>query len=286
MGPVELSFVRICLQRRESIHPTADKIAKKHLGTPRRDIVDVVGRELTLWKCRDGRESEGLIGMVIHFMIPIPFGRGGEEVARRVPPASIQLPSRIVETMYELVVTVQQGHQQQRKWSFPVPISRYDTLSTFGMYNRAETVEGHSDHLVSMSTSLPKWSYGPGDPITVYIAISQNPDWTTKARKVSVNKLVLTIEEVITFNHEGDEPTTRVRVIQKKTQPVNERVPEAGFLTNIGCMFPAKELRDSEGIIKRGKKAFPIQETDSFTATGTLYKIEFFLVIKVRFAFY
>ena len=58
-------------------------------------------------------------------------------------------------------------------------------------------------------------------------------------------------------------------------------MPEAGYFTNLGLVFPSKELRDPEGIIRRGKAAFPMYGVNSFTTTGTLYKIEFFLIIKV-----
>lgn len=59
-------------------------------------------------------------------------------------------------------------------------------------------------------------------------------------------------------------------------------MPEAGYFTNLGLVFPSKELRDPEGIIRRGKAAFPMYGVNSFTTTGTLYKIEFFLIIKAH----
>lgn len=170
-APVAISLVRICLQRRETIHPSAESLAKKHLGTPRRETTDVVGKELLLFRCPAGRESESVVLMDLPFVLFIPFGRGGEESNRRIPPASLQLPSRTAETFYELVVTVQQG-QDQKKFAFPVPIQRYDTLSTFGMYNRPESAEKTADHLVTLGISLPRWSYGPLDPVSVYVKIA------------------------------------------------------------------------------------------------------------------
>jgi hypothetical protein len=218
--------------------------------------------------------------MDLPFVLFIPFGRGGEESNRRIPPASLQLPSRTAETFYELVVTVQQG-QEQKKFAFPVPIQRYDTLSTFGMYNRPEAAEKTADHLVTLGISLPRWSYGPLDPVSVYIKIAPNPDWLSKAKKAMIQKITIAIEEEITFNPEGDEPTKKINRIAKHTQTVGVKLPEAGYFTNLGLVFPAKELRDAEGIVRRGKAAFPMYSVSSFTTTGTLYKIEFFLVIKV-----
>lgn len=280
--PVPVSLVRISLQKRETIHPDADSLTKRHLGAPRKETTDLVGKEVLLYRCQTGKEAEEIIAMDLPFVIFIPFGRGGEEINRRIPPASLQLPSRIAETYYELVVTVQQGSKNQFKYNFPLPILRYDTLSTFGMYNKPEAKLVSSDNLVNLGINLPRWSYGPSDPITVYIKVSPAQGAWYKAKKVTIDKITLGIEEEITFNPEGDEPTKRVNKLAKQVQVVKTKLPEAGYATNIGLIFPSKDLRDSEGIIKRGKPAFPQYEVASFTTTSTLYKIEFYLNIKVQ----
>lgn len=284
--PVPVSLVRICLQKRETIHPDADSLTKRHLGAPRKETTDVVGKEVLLFRCSSGKDAENVYSMDLPFIIFIPFGRGGEETNRRIPPASLQLPSRIAETYYELVVTVQQGHSNQYRYSFPLPLLRYDTLSTFGMYNKPETRQITSDNLVHLAINLPRWSYGPNDPITVYIKIAPNLDWWNKAKKVTIDKITLGIEEEITFNPEGDEPTKKVNKLAKQVQVVKTKLPEAGYATNIGLVFPAKDLRDSEGIIKRGRPAFPQYEVASFTTSSTLYKIEFYLSIKVQLIYF
>lgn len=236
---------------------------------------------MLLYRCRPGVEFESILAMDLPFVIFIPYGRGGEEIARRVPPASLQLPSRTAETWYELVVSLQQGHAEQRKFSVPVPIARYDTLSTFGMYNRPESKEQVSDHLVTLGISLPRWSYGPMDPVSVYIKLSPNPDWMSKAKRVTIRNITISIDEETIFNHEGDEPTRKIKVLQKQTQSVGVKMPEAGYFTNLGLVFPAKDLRDSDGIIPRGKREFPMSATNGFTTTATLYKIEYYLTVKV-----
>lgn len=280
-APVAVSLVTISLQRRESIHPAADSVTKKHLAAPRKEITDIVGKEMLLYRSPLGREAESILAMDLPFVIFIPYGRGGEEIARRVPPASLQLPSRTAETFYELVVTVQQGAQEQKKYAFPVPIARYDTLSTFGMYNRPESAERVSDHLVTLGISLPRWSYGPMDPVSVYIKLSPNPDWMAKAKKVTIQKITVGIDEEIIYNHEGDEPTRKVKCLTKTTQAVGVKMPEAGYFTNLGLVFPAKDHRDSEGIMPRGNTKFPMYGVSGFTTTGTLYKIEYYLTVKV-----
>ncbi len=280
-APVAISLITISLQRRETIHPSADSVTKKHLATPRKDLTDIVGKEMLLFRCPAGKEFENVLSMDLPFVLFIPFGRGGEETARRVPPASVQLPSRTAETYYELVVTVQQGHQEQRKYSYPVPIARYDTLSTFGMYNRPESAEKVTDHLVTLGISLPRWSYGPLDPVSVYIKLSPNPDWLNKAKRVTIQKITIGIDEEITYNHEGDEPSRKVKTLTKQSVAVGVKLPEAGYFTNLGLVFPAKDMRDSDGVIPKGKPAFPMYAVSGFSTTGSLYKIEYFLTVKV-----
>ncbi|GAB7346834.1 hypothetical protein MBLNU459_g1923t1 [Dothideomycetes sp. NU459] len=280
-APVLVSLVTVCLQRRESIHPSADSMMRGHLASSsRRELTDIVGKEMLLFRSPPGRESEAILSMDLPFVIFIPYGRGGEEIAKRVPPASIQLDRRTAETCYEIVVTVQHGHSEQKKHYFPVPITRYDTLSTFGMYNRPESAERVTDHLVTLGISLPRWSYGPLDPVSVYIKLSPNPDWLHKAKKVTVRSITVGIDEEIIYNHEGDEPSRKVKTLASHTHKVGIKLPEAGYFTNLGLVFPAKELRDSEGILPRGKKEFPMYTVSGFTTTGTLYKIEYYLVVK------
>lgn len=222
-----------------------------------------------------------MFSMDLPFVLFLPFGKGGEEVARKVPPASLQLASRTAETYYELVVTVQQGHTEQKKYAFPVPISRYDKLSTFGMYNRPGTAERTTDHLVTLNISLPRWSYGPLDPVSVYIQLSPNLDWLNKAKRVKIDKITIGIDEEVVYNHEGDEPQRKVKTIAKQTQTVGVKMTEAGYFTNLGLVFPAKDSRDSDGILPRGKQAFPMYSVSGFTTTGSLYKVEYFLTVKV-----
>ncbi|KAK5130229.1 hypothetical protein LTR08_002275 [Meristemomyces frigidus] len=281
-APVNVSLVTISLQRRESINPAAESMIRSQLSSTRKEITDIVGKEMLLFRCPAGKESEAVLCMDLPFVIFIPYGRGGEEIAKRVPPASLQLDRRTAETFYELVVTLQQGHQEQRKYPFPVPISRYDTLSTFGMYNRPESAERVTDNLVTLGISLPRWSYGPLDPVSVYIKLSPNPDWLSKSKRVTIQAITVGIDEEIVYNHEGDEPKRTVKTLAKHQQQVGVRMPEAGYFTNLGLVFPARELRDTEGVLPRGRKEFPMYSVSGFTTTGTLYKIEYYLTVKAK----
>jgi hypothetical protein len=53
-APVLVSLVTISLQRRETIHPAADSVTKKHLAAPRKEITDIVGKEMLLYRCPAG----------------------------------------------------------------------------------------------------------------------------------------------------------------------------------------------------------------------------------------
>lgn len=215
--------------------------------------------------------------MDLPFVIFIPSDRAGVAL-----PASLQLASRTAETVYELVVTVQQAHLDQRKYTFPVPLERYDTLSTFGMYNKPEAAEAVSDHIVTLAISLPRSSYGPLDPISLFVRIIPNQDWQAKARKVTIQKLTVGVEEEIVYNHEGDEPSRKSKTVARQSQAIGVKMPEAGYSSNMVLIFPDKDMRDSEGILPRGKQGLPMYSVSGFTTKATLYKIEYFLTIKVK----
>jgi len=236
---------------------------------------------MRLFQCSAGRPYDNVLAMDLPFVLFIPFSKAGNEDIIKVPPASLQLPSRVAETYYELVVSVQQGSADLKKHSFPVPLSRYDTLSSFGMYNRPETQERVSDHLVTLSMCLQRWSFGPSDPVEVRVRLTPNPDWLSKAKKVSIQRIVVVIEEQITYNPEGDEPTTKVNKLISKKEVVGQKLPLDGYQSDITIRFPAKELRDSDGFLPPPKPAFPMHPIVGFTTTATLYKIDYFLSVKV-----
>ncbi|KAG9973003.1 arrestin domain conatining protein, partial [Aureobasidium melanogenum] len=148
------------------------------------------------------------------------------------------------------------------------------------MYNRPESAERVVDHLVTLAISLPRWSYGPLDPVSVYIKLTPNPDMLRKAMKATVKAITMSIEEEVIYNHQGDEPQRKAKTLASSTHRVGIKMPEAGYFTNLGLVFPARDLRNSEGILPRQKREFPLYAVSGFTTTGTLYKIEYYLVVK------
>lgn len=277
-----MSLVTVCLQRRESINPSAEHVVRGHLSTTRKEIVDIVGKEMLLYKSPAGRDGEPIMLMDLPFVIFIPHGRGSEALTRCVPPASLQLDKRTAETCYEILVTIQHGHAAQQKHSFPLILERFDTLSTFGMYNKPESAESQSDHVVTLNVSLPRWSYGPLDPVHVLVKLSPNPDWLTKARKVTIKQITVTIDEDVIYNHLGDEPQRRSKILAKVTSCVGTKLSDTGYFADMQLNFPARDLRDSEGIAPRDRMDFPNHALCGFTTTATLYKIEYFLSVKAQ----
>ncbi|KAH7625106.1 hypothetical protein B0T09DRAFT_396590 [Sordaria sp. MPI-SDFR-AT-0083] len=131
--------------------------------------------------------------MDLPFQIFIPYGRGGEEINRRIPPASLQTAQPNCRNLL-------------RSRGYPI---RYPFE-------------------LECTTDPKARFYGPLDPIT------------------------------------------------------GAKLTETGYVTNLGLVFPARDLRDPDGIIKRGKPGFPMYEVTSFSTSSTLYKIEFFLSIKAH----
>ena len=148
------------------------------------------------------------------------------------------------------------------------------------MYNREENGEARSDSLVTLGITLPRWSYGPLDPVTIFVKLLPNLDWMSRAKKVTIQKLTYGISEEVIYNHEGDEPQRKIKSIKRKQEIVGIKMPEAGYFTNLGLLFPSKEMRDADGIIPRGKAGFPNFAVQSFTTTAGLYKVEYYLTVK------
>lgn len=219
--------------------------------------------------------------MDLPFIIIIPFAKGGGEDILKVPPASLQLANRTAETMYELVVSVKQGHTEVKKHAFPLPLQRFDTLSTFRMFHLPLIQERVSDHIVTLRTSLPKWSFGPDDPIDVEIKLIPNPDWPSKTKRVGIQKLTTSIIEQITYNHEGDEPVTKPKTILVKKEAISQPLLPEGFTRNVRMYMPSKDLLDSDGCLPPPKPHFSHTAVAGFTTTAGLYKIEYYLTVKV-----
>lgn len=278
--PVPISYVTIGLHRIEKINPSGASIIS---NKPKREIREVVGKEMQLFQARGKSQSDDILYMDLPFVLFIPFPRKGQIYPTKVPPGSIQHDTGTLETSYEVVVSVQVGQTELKKKSFPVTLFRYDLLSTFRMYDWPETQEKMSDHLVTLGLVLPRWSFGPEDPVAIQVRVTPNPDYMKRAKKVTIKSIILGIDEEITFNPESDIPTTKVRQLTEKKERVMQKLMEEGFLTTLTMTYPNKDIRDSDGFIQNPEtQAFPSLWCSGFTTTATLYKIEYYVTVKVR----
>jgi hypothetical protein len=278
-APVPISSVSIGLYRREYIHPGASSIVSGKLGSaPKREHIDLIGEEMRLFKCVPGRSHEDIFYMDLPFVIFLLPDNNN-----KLPPASLQLANKSAETSYELVVSIQQGSAEKKRWPFHLEVLRYDTLSTYGMFEIPEEQERISDHLVTLISHLPRWCFGPLDPVLIRIKVVPNPDWMRKAKKVTVQKLTVGLEEHITYNPEGDEPTTKVNKMVQKKEIIGQKLGEDGFMKEVTLPFPERDRRDGDGHLPRLEHTgqFPQVNVGGFTTTAKLYRVEYFVTVKV-----
>ncbi|TGZ79280.1 arrestin domain-containing protein [Ascodesmis nigricans] len=281
-APVAVSYVSIGLYRKESIHPYADSVIRNHLAAPRRDYVDLVGKEMCLYHCPTGKLHEEVYAMDLPFVIVIPYSKDPRDNSPIVPSPSIQLPGRTAETVYELIVSVKQSHSEIKKYTFPIPVQRFDNLSTFRMYHSPLVTEHSSDHIVTLRSTIPKWSFGPDDPIDVEVKLIPNPDWPSKTKKVNIQKISISIVETITYHH-GDGEIAKSRNLPGgiRKEAISQSLSPEGFSRSWRLFMPTKDVKDSDGCLPPTKPHFPFTEVSGFSTKAKLFKVEYFVVVKV-----
>lgn len=267
-----VSLVTAALYRTDVIHPPSNKSG---ISGPKKEQSYIVGEKVIIYQVPAGRIHEECIGMDLPFLLTLP--------TKKPLPASISLSKGVVETTYQLFISIIYGKQQLHHVPVPVRIKRYDTLSTFGAY-RVPIVKSvvSADHIVSLDYCLPCCSFGPTDNIMVYIKIVPNPDWPSKSKKVKLEKVTMQVVEVITFNHSGDEPMGRRRRLAKTSIQLDLRLSEQGFNSEMTLDYPLADLQEKEGLIPKERQEVPIISKSGFTTTSALYKVEYLLIIKVR----
>jgi hypothetical protein len=92
------------------------------------------------------------------------------------------------------LATLHQSQAAATRVSASVKLERFDNLSTWDIFQVPRLVEVvGSDHVAQMNVVLPVTCVGPLDPIVVLVNISPNPDWPTKAKKIRVNKIQVSV---------------------------------------------------------------------------------------------
>ncbi|CAA17062.1 Arrestin family protein [Schizosaccharomyces pombe] len=172
----------------------------------------------------------------------------------------------ICSTKYELRAHMSLLGVPDITTTVPVSLSRYDNLSSWGMYNSPTNIrQVSSDGRVVVEVSIPKLCIGPSDLVSVFVSIMPN-----NGSKIRVQQLSLSLVEYITFIH----PSSSSPIVRKKKVLRYEEDLDDMKLT-------------SEGLSKSLSKPFPdIDFEDAnitgFTTTSDLYSVQYMLVIKVQ----
>jgi Arrestin (or S-antigen), C-terminal domain len=268
-----ITLVTIALYRTDVIHPPSNKPG---ISGPKKEQSYLIGEKLGIFQVSAGKIHEECIGLDLPFVLSLP--------TNKPLAASISLGKGTVETSYQLFISIIYGKQQLHHVPVPVRIKRYDTLSTFGAF-RVPVVKTvvSSDHIVTLDYCLPCCSFGPTDSIMAYIKMIPNPDWPTKSKKVKLEKVTMQVVEVITFNHNGEEPIVRRRRLAKtSTEQLDLRLMDEWFNSQLTLEFPVADLQEKEGLIPKERQEIPIASKNGFTTASSLYKIDYLLIIKAR----
>lgn len=274
------------------------------MNAPKKDKSYLIGEKVKLFQTNSSaKKYDELLGLDLKFLLPLP-------ITKQIP-GSISLQKRSVETFYQLFVSVVYGKQLQTyHQSFPVRIKRYDKLSTFGQFHiplKGNVVS--PDHLVEFEYSIPQSSFGPRDNIISYVKISPNLDLGPKSRKIKLQRLSVSVVEVITFNlnessssslaspydhhqsynsHQQQQQNLssveKRRKLCKATNQLDIKLPENGYRCEITMDFPVNDLRDKDGIIAPMRADIPLPAYNGFTTACQLYKVDYLLVFKAKFS--
>ncbi|EPY52873.1 arrestin family protein [Schizosaccharomyces cryophilus OY26] len=149
----------------------------------------------------------------------------------------------------------------------PIVIHRYDTLSSWGMYNSPIYIkEASIDNRVIVEASIPKQCIGPMDLLTVFISIKPS-----NGSKIRVQQLSLSLVECVTVRHPSStsSPIVRTKKILKAEQDLDDvRLGKDGLSQTLSKVFPDPDLDDSS--------------IQGFTTSSDLYNVTYMLLLKVR----
>lgn len=140
-----------------------------------------------------------------------------------------------------------------------------------------------------MELSLPRTCYGPGDMVACTATLTGNPDWVAKVKKVRAEKLVLTIEQVVTYrlspNGGGGAESTQTRtkkVAENRIDFGGLKLIEKPLTQRIAAPFPAPDLqRDKAGLVSTSDTLAP--GSVSFSTVCKLYSVEFRVSVRATF---
>ncbi|EPX72550.1 arrestin family protein [Schizosaccharomyces octosporus yFS286] len=170
-------------------------------------------------------------------------------------------------TKYQLRAVLSLADSEDIFECVPIVIHRYDTLSSWGMYNSPIYLkEASIDGRVVVEASIPKQCIGPMDLLTVFISIR-----ASNGSKIRVQQLSLSLVECVSFRHPSSShsPIVRSKKILKVEQDLDDvRLGKDGLSQTLSKVFPDPDLDDSS--------------IQGFTTSSDLYKVTYMVLIKVR----
>lgn len=163
-------------------------------------------------------------------------------------------------------------------------VERFDTLPIWGMYSVPQVLRApSSDHIVDMKVDIPRTCVGPLDKFVVLVTLSGNPDWQSKVKKVRVDKIVVAIEQIVTYRVENSfEPFVKTKRVAETISNIGGiKIFEKPFSHQLAVTFPTKDQRDKSGFLD--KQATILPSTALFTTKCALYSIDFQVSIRATF---
>ena len=230
-----------------------------------------IGKEILLWQAKGNYEH--ILSMDIPFMIPLPF-----EPGKALPPT---LTHHSRSTTYELVATLHSTQFASQRVAIEVIIERFDTLPAFTMFASPVVLRPMSpDHVVEMQVDLKRTCLGPEDLLPGVVTISGNPDWISKVKKVRIEKISMSIDQIVTYKVENSaEPYIKCKKISDRTINIGGiKIIDKPYVQHLAVLFPAKELKDKAGFLEKAAMISP--SDSSFTTHCSLFSVEFEVVIK------
>ncbi|KAI5290056.1 hypothetical protein KEM52_000587 [Ascosphaera acerosa] len=272
-----LSMVTVHISRTESAKPPSESTFKFSKSKEKLDERRV-GPELQLWRAKH-RTYEEITAMDIPFCIRLP-----DDPDPTVLPASIALKSPEVRTFYHIVVRIQFGPQLSHTFRFPLPIVRYDSMTTLPRLNMPITAKAGGQRSINwLETTVKKRAYARGEAMMVAIMIGTNRAFTLEKWSYAV------IEQYIRYDKNGHPKSAKPTVLLEKKEPDN-RVME-GFLQTVEIRLPGRTRggESSSGyplIAAEDEPGYEVPEHArvGFTTCSRSYELKYYLEVKAHLA--
>lgn len=272
---VILSKITVQLKQCEETTLPSGPLSLSHSSRP--SLINSIGDELVVWTPKT--QSLKVTAMTVPFVYMLPSTV--DEVSGIS--ATMSLPHLAsCKTYYELHICAFHPSGRFATATKAVTIDRYDTLSSWGMFNvpRTFTMKGQ-DHIVEMTISLPHTACGPCDMVPLFLQLLPNIDWPAKSSKVRVKTISIITEQIIAFKSTTkgkDEILKQETVTHDVIDMANIKIPSKGLTREILIDYPGIRNRNDVGTLSVDKREYAL--TTGFTTYSNMYSITFQIVVK------